>query len=295
MKLANLNALIAAVESGSLRAAARRIGTSQPAVTKLLRELERELQTSLLVRSTQGVVPTAQGKVLYERALAAQRELGHAREQIVQLNGDMVGEISIGSVPFAIMQLIPHAVRSFSREFPEIQLRIREELYIEALTSLRRGDIDIALGPVPQGLPPGEFALEPLNPVAMVVVVRRASPLAQVTDLTQLAGERWIYTSASAGATGYARRLFDAHGLALPRAAAVVNSTLGLMGMLQSGDFLGLMPRSLAEHPAFAPFMAIVPVPTGVLDMAMGALVKPETMLKPAVRHLLAHLHRAAV
>ncbi|WP_144267229.1 helix-turn-helix domain-containing protein, partial [Comamonas thiooxydans] len=55
MKLTNLRALIAAIEEGSLRAAGKRLGVSQPALTKLIRELERELSTTLLVRSTTGV------------------------------------------------------------------------------------------------------------------------------------------------------------------------------------------------------------------------------------------------
>ena len=80
MKLAALNALIAAVEDGSLRAAARRVGVSQPALTKMLRELERELSTTLLVRSTTGVVPTAQGRALYETVL----RLARARHPVVE-------------------------------------------------------------------------------------------------------------------------------------------------------------------------------------------------------------------
>ena len=69
MKLVTLNALVAAIEEGSLRSAARRAGVSQPALTKMIRELEIELETTLLTRSSRGVTPTAQGKVLYERAV----------------------------------------------------------------------------------------------------------------------------------------------------------------------------------------------------------------------------------
>ena len=64
MKLATLNTLIAAVDEGSLRGAARQIGVSQPALTKMIRELELELGTALLQRTSRGVLPTAQGKVL---------------------------------------------------------------------------------------------------------------------------------------------------------------------------------------------------------------------------------------
>lgn len=67
MKLTSLRAPVAAVEEGSLRSAAKRLSVSQPALTKSIRELERELATALLLRSTTGVIATAQGMVLYER------------------------------------------------------------------------------------------------------------------------------------------------------------------------------------------------------------------------------------
>ena len=103
MKLTSLRAFVLAIEEGSLRSAARRLDVSQPALTKMIRELERELATTLLQRSTTGVLATAQGKVLYERAVAADRELSHAVEQIQQLGGRMAGSLTIGAVPLAVI------------------------------------------------------------------------------------------------------------------------------------------------------------------------------------------------
>jgi LysR family transcriptional regulator, regulator of abg operon len=293
MKLTTLTALIAAVEEGSLRAAARRVGVSQPALTKMVRELERELSATLLTRSTTGVVPTTQGKVLYERACVAVRELSGAVEEIRQLGGHMVGELRIGAVPLAVMLLIPETVRTFSREFRDVHLQIREELYIEQLTNLRRGDVDIALGPIPDHLPPGEFHAEVLMPVTMVVVVRRGSPLAEACSLEALREARWVYTGMS-GATGYARRLFEQHGLQAPQVGATVNSTLGLLSLIGSGDYVGLMPRPLALHPAAAPFLVVPPLEDGTLKLSIGVITRTDTALKPAMRHFIAHLHRAA-
>jgi DNA-binding transcriptional LysR family regulator len=196
MKLTNLRALVAAVEEGSLRSAARRLGVSQPALTKMIRELERELSTTLLLRSTTGVLATAQGMVLYERAQAADRELAHAVDQIQQLGGRMTGELTVGAVPLAVMLLVPETVRTFGREFPQIQLRLMEELYIAQLTRLRKGEVDVALGPLPDNLPPGEFTVERLMPIGMVVVVRKGNPLARAKRLQDLAEAPWIYTGA---------------------------------------------------------------------------------------------------
>jgi len=293
VKLSALNALIAAVEAGSLRAAARRVGLSQPALTKLVRELEQELSARLLERSSTGVIPTAQGRVLYERARAATRELDHAVEQIEQLGGRMVGEISIGAVPLAVLLLVPEALRTFGQAFPLIGLRVAEELYIAQLTNLRTGATDVALGPIPTGLTPGEFHIEPLMPATMVVVCRRGSRWATARSLAELAEARWVYTSAG-GATGYAALMHTSHGLEPPPAAAVVNSTLGLLSLIGSSDHVGLMPEAIMAHPLATQFLQVIPAVDGRLDLTIGAITQPETLLKPAVRHFLAHLHRAA-
>lgn len=293
MKLGSLRALVAAVDEGSLRAAARRLNVSQPALTKMIRELERELATTLLLRSTTGVLATAQGAVLCERARAAERELNHAVDEIRQLGGQMTGTLAIGAVPLAIMLVVPEALRSFGAEFPQIQLRIVEELYIAQLTRLRRGEVDIALGPLPEQLPAGEFAVETLMPISMVIVVRKGHPLGRARRLADLAQAPWVYTGSTAD-SGYARLLYERHGLQAPPAGARVDSTLGLLSIIASGLGVGLLPYQIAMHPFARQQLDVVPVIEGPLTLTLAALARADATLKPSVRHFLAHLHRAA-
>jgi DNA-binding transcriptional LysR family regulator len=212
--------------------------------------------------------------------------------QIDQLGGRMVGELRIAAVPLAVLLLIPETLRTYGREFPGIQLHVREELYIAQLGPLRQGEADVAIGPIPEQLPAGEFLVEPLMPIDLVVVVARGSPLARARSLRELAAARWVYTSLS-GHTGYAHLLFTRHGLQAPEPAAIVNSTLALLALIAGGEGVGLMPLALAHHPAAAPFMAVVPIEEGPLRLTLGAIVRPEAALKPAVRGFLTHLQRA--
>lgn len=293
MKLATLRALIATIDEGSLRSAAKRLQLSQPAMTKMVRELEVELSTTLLVRTSKGVVPTAQGKALYARALTVCKELGTAVDEISQLGGQMVGTLHIGAVPLAVMLLVPETLRTFGREFPDIQLRVSEELYQAQMQRLRAGHVDIAVSGIPTGLSSGEFLVEPLLQTSMVVVVRRGSPLAQATSLNALAAAKWVYTGAF-NDTGYAKLLFEHHGLQAPPVGAVVNSTLALLSLVATGDFVGLMPQQIATHPMAAPFLSVVPVREGGLPLTVGAIVRSDAVVSPAIRHCIAHLHRAA-
>ena len=293
MKLTHLQALVAAIEEGSLRAASKRLSVSQPALTKLIRELERELSTTLLVRSTTGVIATAQGMVMYEKAVIAGRELAQAVDQIRQLDGRMSGALTIGAVPLAVMLLVPETLRTFGAAFPDIKLRIVEELYIAQLTRLRKGEVDIALGPVPAELSSGEFVVEVLMPIAMVVVVRKGNPLVGARRLADLSQAAWVYTGDAPDA-GYAKTLFARHGMAAPPTGAQVNSTLGLLSIITSSNCVGLLPQQIAQHPMAAQYIDIVRIEEGPLMLQLAALARAEATLKPSVRHFLAHLHRAA-
>ncbi|MFM1908736.1 MAG: hypothetical protein RLZZ591_2413 [Pseudomonadota bacterium] len=292
MKFNALQALVAAIEEGSLRAAARRIGVSQPALTKLLRELEIELAAPLLERHSQGVRPTAQGQVLFEHALKVSRELASAVDQIQQLGGQMRGELNIAAVPVAMMLLIPETLRTFSHAFPDIRLRVSEELFVEQLQKLRNGQADLVVGGIPEGLPSGEFITESLMETRMVVVARRGSRHARARRLAELSDARWVYTGTSAQ-TGYASRLFEANGLPPPPVGAMVNSTLALIALLGSGDLLGLMPEQIASHP-LGKDISRVPLLEPGLPLTVGVIVRSGSLVSPAIRQFIAHLHRAA-
>src|SRR4051812_47398201 len=96
MREAHLRDFIAVADTGSVRAAARRLRLSQGAISKNLLALERELGVALLVRSARGVEPTDFGKILLRRARLADGELRKAKEEIAALAGHAAGPVSVG-------------------------------------------------------------------------------------------------------------------------------------------------------------------------------------------------------
>ena len=292
MKISALKALVAAIEEGSLRGAARRIGTSQPALTKLVRELEIELATPLLERHSKGVIATAQGQVLFEHAQKVLGELTAATDLIHQMDGKMQGALNVVAVPVAMMLLIPETLRTYSRAFPDIRLRVSEEMFVEQMQKLRKGEVDMVVGGIPDGLPHGEFITESLMTTTMVVVARKGSRHARTKKLHELANEPWIYTGNSQQ-TGYATRLFESHGIPPPPAGAVVNSTLALLALLGSADLLGLMPEQIISHP-LGQSIVRVPLQEPGLPLTVGVMIRSSSVVSPAIRQFIAHLHRAA-
>ncbi|XAH24489.1 LysR family transcriptional regulator [Xylophilus sp. GW821-FHT01B05] len=266
---------------------------SQPALSKMVRELELELGAPLLMRTSRGVAPTAQGRVLYEHSLKALREFGEAVSEIRQLGGDMVGELHIGAVPMAVMLLVPETLRTFTQSFPDVRLRVSEELYVAQLQRLRAGEVDIMLGGIPDDLPRGEFTIERLAHTTMVPTARKGSAWLGAKTLDDLKDARWVYTGASTDA-GYARQWFEAHGMAPPRVGAVVNSTLTLLSLVATGDCIALMPRQIALQDVAKSFISVIEVQERGLDLEIGAMVRSDVATKPLIRHLVSHLHRAA-
>jgi len=231
--------------------------------------------------------------VLYEHALRVARELSAATAEINQLAGTMSGELKIGAVPLAVLLLIPETLRTFGKEFPDIRLRVGEELYIAQLQKLRSGEVDITVGGIPDGLSTGEFVVEKLMDTAMVVVVRKGSPRAKAQNLSQLADAKWVYTGTSSD-SGYAKLLFERNGLPPPPVGAVVNSTLALLSIIATGDFVGLMPQQIAVQPLSTQFLTVIPIAEGGLPLSVGAMIRSDSVVSPAIRHFIAHLHRAA-
>ena len=287
-------AIVAAAEEGSLPwGEARRVGVSQPALTKTVRELEVELSATLLVRTSKGVLPTAQGKVLYAHVVRVTREINAATFQISQLGGKMTGALKIGAVRLAVLILVPETLRTFGREFPDIRLRVSEELYIARLQRLRSGEVDVAVGGIPDDLSTGQFVVEQLMTTSMAVVVRKGSPRAKASSLAQPADAKLIYTSASSD-LGYAKLLFERNGLPPPPIGAIVNLTLALLSPIANGGFVGLIPHQIAVLPLAAQFLAVVLIAEGGLPLSLGAIVRSDSGISPAIRHLIAHPHRAA-
>lgn len=237
--------------------------------------------------------PTPQGKVLFDHALKVTRELEKAIDQFQQLGGHMQGELKIAAVPVAMMLLIPEALRTFVRAFPDMRLRVSEELFVDQLQKLRNAQVDLVVGGIPAGLPSGEFATETLMQTHMMAIARRSSRYASAKRLEDLSTAPWVYTG-NASKAGYAARLFEAHGLPTPPVGAIVNSTLSRLALIGSGDLLRLMPEQMASHRLSGQDIVRVPIAENSLPLAIGTIIRKDSEVHPALRQFIAHLQRAA-
>lgn len=116
--------LVRVVETGSFSAAARLLHVGQPAVSKMIAQLEARLQVSLLIRSTHGLTPTEAGQRYYERAKAALREADEAELAARGVGAGLTGTLRVSAATtFArlhVVPLLPH----FLDRHPDLEIDV---------------------------------------------------------------------------------------------------------------------------------------------------------------------------
>lgn len=136
--------LATVIEQGSLAKAARQLDISQPALSKSMDRLERELGMRLLERGPSGVRPTALGELFYSHARLIRDETHLARSRIQNAGSRDV--ITLGTLPSLASSVIPRAVGMWKARHPQARIRVVEKVQIELLLGLLRCELDFIVG-----------------------------------------------------------------------------------------------------------------------------------------------------
>ncbi|AUC95564.1 LysR family transcriptional regulator [Bradyrhizobium sp. SK17] len=149
MDLRQLRYFIAIVEHGSFSRAAEALNVAQPALSLHVRNMEEELGSALLFRSSQGVVATEAGQILLRHARSVTDQLSAARHEIKGREAEPEGEVRLG-LPGTISQTlsVPLIIEA-RRQFPKIRLRIAEAMSGFVMEWIREGRIDLAIVYIP--------------------------------------------------------------------------------------------------------------------------------------------------
>lgn len=140
-----LKALVTVVETGSVTRAAELLHLVQPAVTRHIRSLERELGVPLFERTRQGMRPTEAGLGLAERARRALTELDRARAELAPVPGVVTGIVSVGLLESTAVLLAEPLVAAVRRHHPGIELRVLTAYSGHLQQWLDEGDLDVSL------------------------------------------------------------------------------------------------------------------------------------------------------
>jgi DNA-binding transcriptional LysR family regulator len=195
--LVRLQTLTTVVETGSFSAAARALHVSQPAVSRQIALLERQVGSSLLVRSRGGVQPTPAGQLLVDHATAVLDRLALAEVQVKALTAAHTGAVRLGSFFSALIYLSAEVAALIGEQYPD--LVVSDDLVDPdtAYAKLGRGELDLAIVFGHDFTPtavPNTMTVHQLfdDPVKILVPANHRLAQSPVIDPADLAGDTWI-------------------------------------------------------------------------------------------------------
>lgn len=281
MRLTQVRDLLAIVETGSLRAAARLVGVSQPAMSKSIAQLERELEAQLMVRTARGVSLTPAGRAFAARARVIEAELRKASDDLAALRGGHEGQVAFGVGPAVSVPLVPDAMGRFRIRWPRAQVRIREGMRTALLPLVRDETLDFSLSESVGTDAEAGLRFRPLMRPELVVVARRGHPLARAKSLHELAQADWLIFNRP-GSRGALERTYEAHGLTPPASLLHCESYATALGLIVRTDLIGLVLRELTEMPLADRFFRRVHLRETVARPTIGIFSRADAPLSPA-------------
>ena len=146
LRLQHLFLSTAVAQTGTVREAAGHLGRTQPALTKMLQELEASLGVTLFERGRLGARPTACGQAFVARAQVILNEWAILQDELQAIaNGD-AEVLRVGVTPQTALGFLPQALQRFRRERPGVLVRVREASIHDLILALAGGELDCVIG-----------------------------------------------------------------------------------------------------------------------------------------------------
>ena len=250
MELRQLATFVAVAEEGSFTRAADRLHVVQSAVSAGVRNLEKELGTTLFDRSTHTVRLTDAGDALLPEARATLAAAQAARDAVDEVRGGLRGTVVLGTMQAQGMRAIDLAglVAAFRAEHPAVKVTIRHSGgSSEMARDVLDARLDLAFVALPGGGPPG-LELIPLarEPIMLAVAARHRLAKSADIELAALGDETLVDLPPGWGIRMAVDRSFAAAGVTRT-IAYEVNETATMVEFIRDGLAIGMLPRSHVE------------------------------------------------
>lgn len=286
LKMRHLRLLVDLAERHSVAEVAASLNITQPAVSKVLAELEAGLGVALFERAGRGIKPTVHGECLVRHARSMLAGMRCAQEELRALSGGVVGRVNVGVLSVAAQTLMPNALKLLKANWPGITVRLREGTLDQHLPELRAGKLDLVVGRLVAALRAANLAEEVLYTDPVVIVISSSHPLARKTRLRwrDLDGLPWILPPEGAPMHDQLLALLARHEVAPPSDLIESISFMTNLPLLLSTARLGLLPESLASRQVEAGALHILPLRLEPQLGPVGMIWCADRPLPPAVQ-----------
>lgn len=250
IKLRHLQLLVGLDEFRHLGRTAEFLSVSQPAVSKMLSEVESMLGLALFERSSRGTEPTASGRAIVRFARSVLAEYERTRDEIAAVESGAAGRTRVGAMVVALPTVLARAVELLKERSAQATVLVDEGDLTRLLPKLRLGELDLFVGRLEPGYAAPDLVTESLYNEPMVAVVAAGHPLADIArpswqDLAQMP---CVLPPPWASLRVKLEQQFHKHGLQPPTDLVETASFLALVTFLARRGAVGFMARSVARQ-----------------------------------------------
>jgi DNA-binding transcriptional LysR family regulator len=192
IELRHLRYFVAVAEELNFSRAADRLHMAQPPLSAAIRQLEQELGTELLLRTTREVRLTDAGRTFLDGAYRTLAELERALSDAQRAAAGELGSLRVAFSWSARFETLPAIGRSFRASHPDVALLTEEMFNARMLPALRSAAIDAAVSLCPEVA--AEFSYEPIRSEPVIALLAHSHPLAgeDAVELSALAGDGFL-------------------------------------------------------------------------------------------------------
>ena len=237
-------AFVKTVECGSFTRAAGVLNYSQSGISRMIGDLEREWQVTLLERGKSGVRLTSEGTRLLPYAKRVCSEYQKLQAEVDEINGLKSGLIRIGTFSSVATHWLPNIIREFQKEYPGIDYELILGDYTEIETWIEEGRVDCGFLRLPARK---ELESVFLEQDRLLVVLPEGHPLAALEKIpvSALCGEPFMLLEK--GAKAEVSEIFERNGFT-PRVHFTTWDDYAIMSMVESGLGISILPELILKR-----------------------------------------------
>lgn len=280
-----------------MHAAARAMHLSQPAASKMLRDLEGYFGFALFDRLPRAMQPTELGEHVIHHAWRLLNDADRLVDDINDLSEGGYGQLLIGAIVAAAPEILPAAIACLKRQRPRLSISLKEQTSDQLLIELEYKRLDLVIGRLTHACQHNQFDFEPLRDEPLRVVVRKGHPLAEgdgMPDLATLSRWPWILHPMTSPMRGVFEAALAEEGVASPNDTVETTSIQVTLQLLQTSDMLAVLPRSVLRRPLESGQYVLLKRIIGKPLNYYGIITRRDEPLSIAAQELIEHLRRLA-
>ncbi|MED2973204.1 LysR family transcriptional regulator [Fictibacillus sp. B-59209] len=247
---------------------------SQPSVSLHIKNLEKEFQTKLFLRSPKFLQITPTGEILYDRAKLILTIYEQARQEIGEHHTTIKGELKIGA-SFTIGEyILPSLLYELQNQYKELQLQVLIGNTEEIVGSVRNYKVDVGL--IEGQTNEKELSVHPFMSDELFIVSSPSHYLASKDKVTidDLQNQKWVSRETGSGTRDYLNHVIRSNGLKT-KSLLTISSNQGIKESVIHGLGLSLLSGSVIERDVQYGNLSIIKIQNHFFNRKFSYLYSP--------------------